>query len=76
MNYTEESREGINLIKTSKKNPLRRRFAGKCACRNTTSYVRRHRILEGPCHKACGILVSQPGIQPWPSAMKAQTPKH
>ena len=27
-------------------------------------------------HSACGILVPQPGIEPRPSAVKAQSPKH
>ena len=27
-------------------------------------------------HAACGILVPQPGIEPMPSAVKAQSPNH
>ena len=29
-----------------------------------------------PCCAACGILVSRPGIEPRPSAVKPQSPKH
>ncbi|XP_054940556.1 nuclear factor 1 A-type isoform X11 [Physeter macrocephalus] len=29
-----------------------------------------------PCHAACGILVPPPGIEPWPSSVKAQSPNH
>ena len=29
-----------------------------------------------PCHGACGILVSQPGIKPAPSAVEAQSLNH
>ena len=29
-----------------------------------------------PCLVACGILVPRPGIEPRPSAVKAQSPNH
>ena len=29
-----------------------------------------------PCHTACGILFTQPGIEPGPSAVKAQIPNY
>ena len=29
-----------------------------------------------PCHVACGILVLQPGIKPWPLAVRAWSPDH
>ena len=29
-----------------------------------------------PCHVACGILVLQPGIKPWPFAVTAWSPDH
>ena len=29
-----------------------------------------------PYHKACGILVPQPGIDPRPSPVKARSPNH
>ena len=32
--------------------------------------------LFWPCCTACGILVPQPGIEPWPSAVRAQSSNH
>ena len=29
-----------------------------------------------PCHVDCGILVLQPGIKPWPLAVRAWSPDH
>ena len=33
-------------------------------------------FFGGPCCAACEILVPQPGIEPGPSAVKAQSPNH
>ena len=33
-------------------------------------------FLMWPQHAACGILVSRPGIEPTPSIVKTQNPKH
>ena len=31
---------------------------------------------SSPCHVACGILVPQPGIEPWPLTVKVPSPNH
>ena len=36
----------------------------------------RELFLFWPCSVACGILVPRPGIEPGPSAVKAQSPNH
>ena len=33
-------------------------------------------FLFWPCHTTCGVLVSQPGIEPMPPAVEAQSLNH
>ena len=33
-------------------------------------------VFACPSHKTCGILVPQPGVEPWPLAVKASSPNH
>lgn len=33
-------------------------------------------LFMWPCHTACGILASWPGIEPWPTTLKAWSPNY